>query len=137
LLTLPHLDQPLTVATIAFASAIPFLVQGYLAEFSQRERGTGPGTLYLNAVLLVAWILEPLGWGGVAVGVVAVLWHLQPAAVLAILVAAGVVVAATGMGGMAGLLLYAMRKRQMKQERPVATVVDPADPTRDPKHEVG
>jgi hypothetical protein len=123
MLGLPRLDQPLTVALFAFAGAIPFLVNGYWAESSDVE--PGPGTVFVNAYNIAAWALESLGWIGVGVGVVAVLWHYNPAAVKVILAAAGFVFVASIVGGFVGLIIYAVWK--FKRERPAGSV-DSTDP---------
>jgi hypothetical protein len=79
-----HLDKALTVAVIAFGAAIPFLLMDYFVV----SRRVKPGVAQFTANLLrfkSFTMYELLGAIGVGVGLIAVLGHLAPAAVIAFL----------------------------------------------------
>jgi hypothetical protein len=86
LLTLQHLDGPLTVALDAFAAAVPCLALGYMIGAFQFKKE--PGSLYEYWATRSVWVVEAvLGQLAVGVGFVAILVHFGPSPVIAFIVA--------------------------------------------------
>jgi hypothetical protein len=72
------LDQPLTVALMAVAIAIPLVVCGYIFGSYRFERG--PVALFLRELGHAAQVLATVGEGAAVVGLIAVFEHVYPAA---------------------------------------------------------
>ena len=83
MLGVKDLDHNLMVAIVAFASAIPFLVYGYMFGSLKFPDDAAP----LLSMAQAAWFIESLGYVGVAVGVVFILAHFSGSAVIAVIAA--------------------------------------------------
>lgn len=82
ILGVQRLDTPLTVGVCAFAAAMPFLIVDLL--IASLEFKPELPVAMVNALKVAGFLLcEIMGGLGLAVGVVAVLWHLSGAAVVA------------------------------------------------------
>lgn len=79
MLSLPRLDQPLTIALYAFVIAMPLLVVDYFS--ASIEVGNEPRNLLVQALFLAGWIVgDALGPLAVYMGIVSVVWHLNTTA---------------------------------------------------------
>jgi hypothetical protein len=81
-----RLDRALTVAVMAFAAAIPFLLMDYLVVSHRIKAGVAEFTVNLLRFRTFT-MYELLGAIGVGVGIIAVLAHLAGAAVIAFIAA--------------------------------------------------
>ncbi len=129
MLGVSRLDAPLSVALYAFVSAIPLLGSALaIVSFV-----FGPGLnkrdeLVTTSLKVASWLIgELLGTLAVFVGIVAVIWHLDPRAVLV-----GVIVLVLGALAFIVVAYYVGRQgmREM-QERKDAPDADATGTTRD------
>jgi hypothetical protein len=111
-----QIDTPLNVALISFALAIPLLIIGFwLASYKPKPV---QGWLVLEALLVFGWIVEALGGAAVAVGVFAVIAHLNSLAFTVSLWTAALALPAGIIFSLVGVLVYAaiqIKKEQKKQ----------------------
>lgn len=85
MLSIPRLDQPLTIALYAFVTAIPLLVVDYFSASIKVSKE--PGNLLVRMLAFAGWLLgDALGPLAVYVGIVAVVWHLSATAGIVLLV---------------------------------------------------
>ena len=115
MLGIQKFDGALTVALVAFVVAIPMLIYGFL--FSSYKAKPVEGWLLLVRLQVGAWIIEALGWLAVAVGVVAVIKHLNPVAFNALIITSISVVVIGFIGSFIGLMIYAIRKYGGKKKQ--------------------
>lgn len=81
LLTIQHLDSPLTVASRAFGIALPFLVMDFVV--ASQDFKPDKSVFLVNVLKFAAFVAcEVVGSLGVGVGVVAVLWHFSSTALI-------------------------------------------------------
>ena len=86
LLTIQHLDTPLTVATRAFGIALPFLVMDFIV--ASQDLKPDKSVFLVNVLKFAAFVAcEVVGSLGVGVGVVAVLWHFSSTALVLTIIA--------------------------------------------------
>lgn len=108
MLGVQRLDTPLTVALVSFSITIPVLIYGFV--FSSYKAKPVRGYLILVAIQLGAWIAEAFGWIAVAVGVCAVIAHLSPLALNAMIITSIIIVVLGFFGSMTGLFVYVWRQ---------------------------
>lgn len=122
MLSLPRLDEALTIGLFAFVIAMPLLVvdhltASYKADAEQRN-------LMLSAFVVAGWLVgDTLGPIAVYGGVVAVVWHLnRTAGILLLLWSVGVMVIVLSVM-LAGVLIYVFRKvrAERRNETPSLT----------------
>jgi hypothetical protein len=119
MIAVPHLDAPLHIALIAFVVAIPFLSQEILmAGVKVPFRVHYTRLIFFPKSLSVAsWLMSSIGYVAVAVGFVAIVWHLWPLAALVLIGAYGGVFIATALLAAVLFIARLMKLPRVKKQR--------------------
>lgn len=118
MLSVQQLDTPLTVATVAFAIAIPPLVWGFLsASYRITEKlKEVPGWRILAALQIGGWVIEVFGLVAVIIGLCGVILHLSHPAFTAFIWAIIVTAILLVVGPVVGAIFYFWRKEKREQK---------------------
>ncbi len=116
MLSLPRLDESLTIALYAFVIAMPLLVVDYFS--ASYKANAEQRNLMLSALFVAGWLVgDALGPAAVYGGVVAIVWHLNRiAGVVLLLWSVGVMVVVSFVM-LAGLYIYGLRKARAERKK--------------------
>lgn len=130
MLGVQHLDTPLTVASVAFAIAIPPLTYGFLwasYKFAEKLKQV-PGWRILGALFIGGWVVEAFGVVAVLVGVFCVILHTSHLAAAAFIWTIIITLLLSFIGSVVGLIIYAVVKynRSQQQAKPEELSASPS-----------